>query len=112
MPWRGLTLKRNLFMAVLVMVATVISLGVVTWVVDVHDDREHDIRITGPVRVYEQEFPPTKEGTGSSVIQILRPRDRVEVRRIHTGPGYEAIRIRLHDGREGYIFCCDNFELE
>jgi len=45
------------------------------------------------------------------VISIIHNNDRVRVLRVRDFDDYEAIRVQLGDGREGYIFCCENFGL-
>jgi hypothetical protein len=104
-------MKRNLLIVALVLIAVGLGIGAIAYVEDVHADRTSTLRISGPVRVYDRESPAGYDRGDDGVIFILRPDDSVQVLRIHRATGVEAIRVRLHDGREGYIFCCDNFEI-
>ena len=103
--------KRSITVTVLVLVALALGLGVVVYILELHADREAVVTITGPVRVYDAESPPGYTRGDQGVIQFLHEDDPVRVIRIHEENGVESIRVRLRDGREGYIFCCDNFEI-
>jgi hypothetical protein len=103
--------KRNLLIAILAIAAAGIGIAVALVVVDVHEDRQYQVRITGNTKLYNSESPsPDKRGV-EGVIQILQPGDEVRVLRILRGSDYDAIRVELKDGRIGYIFLGDNFEL-
>ena len=104
-------MKRTIITAVLVIAGIVLGIGVTAYVVDLHTDRASTITITGPVRVYDRESPPGYTRGDDGVIKFLHANEPVRVLRIHDDNGVEAIRVRLSDGREGYIFCCDNFTL-
>jgi hypothetical protein len=104
-------MKRTLLIIALVIVGIALGIGSVAYVTDLHADREAIVRITGPVRVYDRESPPGYVRGDDGLIRLLEPSDKVQVLRIHQSESEEAIHIRMRDGREGYIFCCDNFEI-
>jgi hypothetical protein len=107
------TFKRSFVITFLALVAVAAGIAVSAVIVDIHQDRHSQIRVTGQVKVYDRESPAGYTRGDDGVIEILRPADQVSVLRIlyHDNQGFESIRVRLHDGREGYIFCCENFEL-
>lgn len=84
-------------------------MAITALVVDIHEDRQYTVRVTGKVLVYDSDHPTGIE-RGEGVIETLRPLDRVRVLRVVSHGDFQAIKIRLNDGREGYIFCCQNFE--
>ncbi|MGZ4816923.1 MAG: hypothetical protein ACXVZV_16035, partial [Terriglobales bacterium] len=102
---------RSISATALIILAVAIGLGIAAYVVDVHSDRQANVTIKGPVRVYDRESPPGYSRGDDGVIEFLHPGDPARVLRIYDDDGFQAIRVRLPDGREGYIFCCDNFEL-
>jgi hypothetical protein len=106
-------MKRRIFIVVSLVACLAASVGIAYWITDVHQDRQFSVKITGPVKVYDRESPPGYHRGDDGLVDVLRPADRVNVLRIHfhEDEGSEAIRVRLRDGREGYIFCCENFEL-
>jgi hypothetical protein len=107
------TFKRSFVLTSITLVAVATGIAISALVVDIHRDRHSQVRVTGQVKVYDRESPAGYTRGDDGVIEILRPADQVGVMRIifHENEGFESIRVRLRDGREGYIFCCDNFEL-
>lgn len=63
----------------------------------------HSIVITGPVHVYRSSNPPATY-PGSDFIAELGPGDHPTVLDTQSGNGYRAAKIRLADGREGWVF--------
>ena len=59
--------------------------------------------ISGPVHVYPSETPPTIY-PGNNYIAELGPKDRPKVLETKSGKGYRAVKVRLSDGREGWVF--------
>ncbi len=104
-------MARGLIVAVVIIAAIGAGIAITALVVDIHEDRQYHVKLTGPVKVYDAESPPGYTRDEQGVIEELRPQDRVDVLRILDHEEFQAIRVRLHDGREGYIFCCENFEL-
>jgi len=103
-------MKRNLIIAIIVLAAIAAGVAITDFVVQVHEDRQYTVKITGNVRVYDKENPPGYTRGEEGVIEIIQPKDRVDVLRIYSHDEYQAVKIRLPDGREGYIFCCENFD--
>jgi hypothetical protein len=71
---------------------------------------KHTLLINGTVHVYRTETPPTAY-PGSDFIAVLGPQDKTEVRQIVHKSNYVAVKIRLSDGREGWVFSGENIEL-
>jgi len=105
-------MKRTVFIIAIVIVAAALAVGAVLYLLDLQGDREAMITVTGPVRVYNSESPPGYIRGDDGVIEFLHAGDPAHVLRIHDRNGVESIRVRLRDGREGYIFCCDNFVVQ
>ncbi len=103
-------MKRGILIGILTLAAIAAGVSIAALVVDIHEDRQYTVKVTGSVRVYDRESPPGYQRGDDGLIEILRPMDRVNVMRIVDHDDFQAIRVRLHDGREGYIFCCENFE--
>ncbi len=102
-------MKRTAFIIAIVIVAAALAIGGIAYLLDLQGDRQAIITVTGPVRVFNTESPPGYIRGDDGVIEFLHNGDPVRVLRIHDHNGVESIRVRLRDGREGYIFCCDNF---
>lgn len=102
-------MKRTVFIIAIVTTAAALGIGAVLYLLDLKVDRNAVVTITGPVRVYNAESPPGYIRGDDGVIEFLHAGDPAHVLRIRDRNGVESIRVRLRDGREGYIFCCDNF---
>lgn len=63
----------------------------------------HSIVITGPVHVYSSSTPPATY-PGTNFIAQLGPSDHPQVLETISGNGYRAAKVRLADGREGWVF--------
>jgi hypothetical protein len=103
-------MQRNLIVGIITIGAIAAGIGITFLVVDIHNDRQYTVKVTGKVRVYDAETPPGYTRGDEGVIEILHPQDQVNVLRILSHDEFQAIKIRLRDGREGYIFCCENFD--
>jgi len=79
---------------------------------DTSEDRSHSLLVNGPVHVYKIEVPPSSEQERSDYLALLAPGDQVEVRRVRYGKDYMAVKIRLRDGREGWVFSGESIELK
>ena len=66
--------------------------------------------ITGPVHVYKTEVPPASY-PGTDFIAVLGPNDRPAVLEVRSTNGYRAVKIRLADGREGWVFSGESIDL-
>lgn len=102
-------MKRTVLIVVLIVIGLALGVAAAVYLVDLSGDRQSVITITGPVRVYNLESPPGYMRGDDGVIEFLHQGDPAKVLSIHEHRGVEAIRVRLRDGREGYIFCCENF---
>lgn len=71
---------------------------------------KHTLLINGMVHVYPTDTPPMAY-PGSNFIAVLGPQDKTEVRQIVHKLNYVAVRIKLSDGREGWVFSGENIEL-
>ncbi len=69
------------------------------------------LAINGAVHVYPQDTPPPVY-PGSDFIDVLGPKDRVKVRQVEYKNGYMAVKVRLKDGREGWVFSGESIELK
>jgi hypothetical protein len=63
----------------------------------------HSIVISGPVHVYPSSTPPSSY-PGTGFIAELGPNDQPQVLETQSGNGYRAAKIKLADGREGWVF--------
>jgi hypothetical protein len=70
-------------------------------VYDVYRDRQHSITITGPVQVWEHHDLYYHQD--ARVLTVLEKGAQVKVLRMQGGIDWASIRVRLADGREGYI---------
>jgi hypothetical protein len=104
-------LKRHVLIGLMATLGVALGIGALLLIQDVHEDRQFSVKVIGPVNVYES-GKPSQYGRGAgTVIEVLRPPSEVQVLRRTFGTNYEAVRVKLPDGREGYIFCCENFQL-
>ena len=86
-------MKRNLIIGLIVLVAIAAGIAVTAFVVDVHNDRQYTVKITGNVRVYDKESPPGYTRGDEGVIEIVHPNDRVDVLRIYSHDDYQAMGL-------------------
>jgi hypothetical protein len=75
------------------------------------DTEKRSLAITGAVHVYPNEVPPVVY-PGPDFIEVLGPKDQVEVRQVVYKNGYMAVRVKLKDGREGWVFSGESIELK
>jgi hypothetical protein len=75
-----------------------------------NDARKYTLAIYGPVHIYASSTPPA-EYPGTDFIAIVGTRDRVEVLQVIQKRHHVAVKIRLNDGREGWVFSGENIEL-
>ncbi len=71
---------------------------------------KHTLIISGAVHVYPSETPPVVY-PGTTFIEVLGPQDHVKVRQVLYKNGYMAVKVRLEDGREGWVFSGESIEL-
>ena len=72
--------------------------------------RKYTLTIYGPVHVYPSPTPPS-EYPGTTFIAIVGTKDRVEVMQVIQKRDHVAVKVRLKDGREGWVFSGENIEL-
>jgi hypothetical protein len=75
-----------------------------------NDAREYSLAIYGPVHVYPSSTPPA-DYPGSDFIAVIGTGDRVQVMQVMQMRDHVAVRIRLHDGREGWVFSGESIEV-
>ncbi len=68
------------------------------------------LALSGPVHVYRAATPPA-DYPGSDFIEVIGPKDQVRVMEVARERNYTAVRIRLSDGREGWVFSGEGIEL-
>jgi hypothetical protein len=66
--------------------------------------------ISGPVHVYPTEIPPSNYPRNNYIAE-LGPKDRPAVLEVKSGNGYRVVRVRLADGREGWVFSGEPIDL-
>jgi hypothetical protein len=71
---------------------------------------KHTLIISGAVHVYPTDTPPSAY-PGTTFIDVLGPTDHVKVREIEYKNGYMAVKVRLDDGREGWVFSGESIEV-
>ncbi len=69
------------------------------------------LAINGAVHVYPNDTPPPVY-PGSDFLEVLGPKDQVKVRQVEYKNGYMAVKVRLSDGREGWVFSGESIELK
>jgi hypothetical protein len=74
-------------------------------------DAEHTIHITGLVHVYKSSTPPSTY-PGTDFIAELGPKDHPAVLETTSRDGYRAAKIRLADGREGWVFSGEAVDIQ
>ena len=75
------------------------------------NDAKYQLAIYGPVHVYPSSTPPP-DYPGTDFIAIIGAKDRVEVMQVLQKRDHVAVKVRLYDGREGWVFSGESIELE
>ena len=75
-----------------------------------NDAEKHNLAIYGAVHVYRTHTPPAGY-PGSGFIAVIGPKDHVKVVQVVHERDHMAVRIRLSDGREGWVFSGESIEL-
>jgi len=88
----------------------VVVLAVLPFSCESNDAEKHTLAIYGAVHVYRTQTPPA-DYPGSDFIDVIGPKDHVNVMQIVHKRNYVAVRIRLSDGREGWVFSGESIEL-
>lgn len=66
--------------------------------------------IYGPVHVYPSDTPPARY-PGSDFISVIGPKDHVKVIKVIQKQNYLAVKVRLSDAREGWVFSGESIEV-
>jgi hypothetical protein len=75
-----------------------------------NDAKKYTLDIYGPVHVYRN-YTPVPDYPGSDFIDVIGPKDHVNVMQVIHERDHMAVRIRLSDGREGWVFSGENIVL-
>jgi protein-L-isoaspartate O-methyltransferase len=75
------------------------------------DEAQHKLVITGPVHVYKTEIPPAAY-PGTDFIAELGPQDHPKILQVKSGSGYRAAKVRLADGRDGWVFTGESIDIK
>lgn len=74
------------------------------------NDTESKLDIYGTVHVYPSVTPPATYPS-SGFISVIGPKDHVKVIGVLQKRNYIAVKIRLSDGREGWVFSGESIEV-
>jgi len=102
--------RQTMLRFILVFLLAVIVLAVLQFSCESNDAQKHTLGIYGPVHVYRTQTPPA-DYPGSDFIDVIGPKDHVSVMQVVHERNYMAVRIRLSDGREGWVFSGESIEL-
>ena len=74
------------------------------------NDSEKTLAVYGTVHVYANPIPPAKY-PGSNFIAVIGPKDHVKIMQVIQEINHIAVKIRLSDGREGWVFSGESIEV-
>jgi hypothetical protein len=74
------------------------------------NDTQRKLAIYGTVHVYGSLTPPS-DYPGSNFIAVIGPKDNVKVLNVVQKPDHMAVKIRLSNGGEGWVFSGESIEL-
>lgn len=92
-------------------VCILLLLSVVLAACHSNENEQHTLIISGAVHVYPTDTPPAVY-PGPNFIEVLGPKDHVRVREVVYKNGYMAVKVRLDDGREGWVFSGESIEVK
>jgi hypothetical protein len=75
------------------------------------NEEKRTLYIQGAVHVYPNEVPPAVY-PGPDFIEVLGPKDQVKVQQVVYKNGYMAVKVKLKDGREGWVFSGESIVLK
>lgn len=75
------------------------------------DASRHTLVINGAVHVYSDPNPPAVY-PGPNFLEVLGPQDHVKVQQVVYRNGYMAVKVKLKDGREGWVFSGESIEVK
>ena len=79
--------------------------------VDAYHDRQHRVIVERRLPVYRMAEPPWRDPSNSPVTSAAE-HETLPVTRIRYEKDYMVVRVKLADGREGYVFSGDGFRLD
>jgi hypothetical protein len=74
------------------------------------NNTERKLDIYGTVHVYPSVTPPARYPS-SDFISVIGPKDHVKVIQVIHERNYLAVKVRLSDGREGWVFSGESIEV-
>ena len=75
------------------------------------NEEKRTLYIQGAVHVYPNEVLPAVY-PGPDFIEVLGPKDQVKVQQVVYKNGYMAVKVKLKDGREGWVFSGESIALK
>jgi hypothetical protein len=75
-----------------------------------NDAEKQRLAVYGTVHVYRSPTPPA-EYPGSDFVGVIGPKEQVKVVQIIQRRNHIAVKIRLSDGREGWVFSGESIEV-
>jgi hypothetical protein len=75
-----------------------------------NDAEKQTLAVYGSVHVYRSHTPPA-DYPGSDFIAVIGPQDHVKVMQVLQKRDHIAVRVKLSDGREGWVFSGESIEL-
>jgi len=91
-------------------VLIVLVLSALLFSCESNDAEKQTLAAYGTVHVYRSQTPPA-DYPGSDFIAVIGPQDRVKVVQVIQKRNLMAVRIRLSDDREGWVFSGESIEL-
>jgi hypothetical protein len=90
--------------------AALIALVLCAVLFSCESNEQQTLAVYGTVHVYPSDTPPA-DYPGSNFIAVIGPKDHVKVMQVIPKRNYRAVRIRLSDSREGWVFSGEDIEL-
>jgi hypothetical protein len=78
---------------------------------DAYYDRQHRVVVDKPLHIYRSTVLPKLDHTNTPLASAAE-HDTFSVTRIRYEKDYMVVRVKLADGREGYVFSGDGFHLD
>jgi hypothetical protein len=78
---------------------------------DAYHDRQHRVLVDKPLHIYQGAEPPWRDHNNPPIASAAE-HDTLSVTRIRYEKDYMVVRVKLADGREGYVFSGDGFHLD
>ena len=78
---------------------------------DAYHDRQHRVLVERPLHIYQTAELPSRDQSNVPIASAAE-RDTLPVTRIRYEKDYMVVRVKLADGRKGYVFSGDGFHLD